>query len=636
MQIIRDTWQDEKGRRLVLRGVNLGGDSKLPAKPSGASHIRQGFYERKALTFVGRPFPLEEAAEHFARLKRWGMNFLRLLVTWEGVEHEGPGIYDGEYLEYLERIVALAGDYGLSLFVDPHQDVWSRWTGGDGAPLWTLEAAGFEPERLHATGAAMVHQEHGDPFPRMIWPANYNRLACATMFTLFYGGDVFAPGIRARDRAESLQAFLQERFIGAMEQVARRIARYPHVVGFDSLNEPSPGFIGQGDLRVLEHSLSKVGPMPSPWEAIRAGSGIPVVVDVYGIRGLGQGVVGRRALGLRGLSAWRDDLGCLWARSGIWSMEADEPKLLRPAHFAEVGGRPVDFSRDFLRPFIRRYMARIRSSGDSARRLAVFIEGIPEGGRSSWDPAEDGGAAVNATHWYDGLTLFSKIWTGFLAYDTETGRIHVGPARVRRFFARALRRIRDHAGEAMGGIPTLIGEFGLPFDLNWRRAYAPGGNYQVHERALSAYYDALDANLLDATLWNYSADNSHARGDLWNGEDLSVFCRDEARAGRSETGDPRDAGGRALRGFVRPYAMATAGELTEMRFSLRSGEFLLRYRPDGAVSAPTEVFLPKLHYPRGCRIEAIGARYEHDEEASLVRVWAADGTKEVLLRITRA
>ena len=39
---------------------------------------------------MGRPFPLEEADEHFRRLKAWGLTFLRFLVTWEAVAHEGP------------------------------------------------------------------------------------------------------------------------------------------------------------------------------------------------------------------------------------------------------------------------------------------------------------------------------------------------------------------------------------------------------------------------------------------------------------------------------------------------------------------------------------------------------------------
>ena len=82
-------------------------------RPDGATYIREGFYDHRNVSFVGRPFPLEEADEHFRRLLAWGFTFLRFLVTWEAVEHAGPGIYDEEYLDYLVEIVHKAGEHGL-------------------------------------------------------------------------------------------------------------------------------------------------------------------------------------------------------------------------------------------------------------------------------------------------------------------------------------------------------------------------------------------------------------------------------------------------------------------------------------------------------------------------------------------
>ncbi len=627
MTISGDHWMDGEGRRLVLRGANLGGDSKVPARPNGDTRFKKGFYERREVSFVGRPFPLDEATEHFARLARWGLTFHRLIVTWEAVEHEGPGIYDEEYLDYLEALVAKAAEGGHSLFIDPHQDAWSRWTGGDGAPMWTLEAAGFEPERLYASGAALLNQEMGGAYPRMTWFSNYDRLGCATMWTLFFAGDAFAPGLSplGMEGGPSLQEFLQSRYIEAMSRVAGRLARFDNVVGFDSLNEPNLGFIGA---QSLDRGMSQMslGCTPTPWQAILAGSGHPVEAAVYGIRGLGRGKIGSETLGVAGLRAWKEGVDCLWRRAGVWDESGGKPTMLKSTHFASYRGRSIEPTTDFLKPFMERFESAV-CAAQGRRRFALFVEGVPSAQRPSWEPS---GQVVDATHWYDDLTLVTKRWLGFAAYDSRNGKIVIGFGRVRRHFVEALRELKSWSARMMGGAPTILGEFGLPFDLGGARAYR-SGDYRVHERALGAYYDAVDANLLDSTIWNYSAGNRHEGGDLWNTEDLSIFCRDDYEAGRSETGLAADAGGRALRGFVRPYARAVAGELLEARFDSRRRSFVLRYLPDPSIAAPTEVFLPVLQYPHGFTIEAEGCEAEMKGDSLLLR--ARGGAAEARLRI---
>ena len=56
-----------------------------------------------------------------------GFNGLRLLTIWEAVEPYASGEYDLDYLDYLEQIVAKANEYGIYVFIDMHQDFFSRW-----------------------------------------------------------------------------------------------------------------------------------------------------------------------------------------------------------------------------------------------------------------------------------------------------------------------------------------------------------------------------------------------------------------------------------------------------------------------------------------------------------------------------
>lgn len=255
-----DWFKDGSGRVMNLRGINLGASCKLPFTPRLASHVKEGFFESaKTVSFIGRPFPLEEADIHFRRLKSWGFQLVRLLVSWEAIEHEGPGLYDQPYLDYIYQIARKANKYGINLFIDPHQDVWSRFTGGDGAPLWTLEKAGFDATRFSEAGAAIVHNIHGDPFPKMIWPTNESKLGAATMFTLFFGGNDFAPLTQVDGIA--IQEYLQDHYVNAVKQLALKLKGLPNVIGFDTLNEPEAGYIGLDNPDTL--GVLRIGAMPT-------------------------------------------------------------------------------------------------------------------------------------------------------------------------------------------------------------------------------------------------------------------------------------------------------------------------------------------------------------------------------------
>lgn len=609
-------FKDEAGRTLLLRGVNLGGSSKVPFSPDGATHIREGFFEHRDVSFVGRPFPLEQADEHFSRLKTWGFNFLRFLVTWEAIEHSGPGIYDQAYLDYVYEVLSKAHEYGFHVFIDPHQDVWSRFSGGDGAPGWTFEAVGMDLTTFQQAGAALVHQLYGDPFPRMIWPTNGARLAAATMFTLFFGGNDFAPMLRID--GEPVQDYLQRHYIEAVKQVALRVCNLPNVIGYDTMNEPLSGFIGSKDANTY-NGLFKNGKCPTVFQTMLLGEGYPQDVEVWEQRISGPKLVGHHTVNSKMVRVWRDGMSCIWRQHGVWDVTSDgTPRLLRPDYFSIVNGRQVNFSQDYYRPFANRFAREIRSVHPNA---LIFLETEVRHKPPHWE-VEDAQGIVYAPHWYDAFVLFMKQYSPFIGVDIFTGKLVLGPRRIRKSFAQQLATFKQQSSQFLGGAPVLIGEIGIPFDLDNKKAYRTG-NFGRQIRAMDRNMRALEDTLLNCTLWNYTADNTNMYGDLWNDEDLSIFSRDQQM-------DLKDihSGGRALQGVVRPYARAVAGEPLRMAFDIHRKVFEFEFRHDATIAAPTELFVPNYQYPQGYAVEVSDGSYDIDRERQVV-VYHHSETRDV-------
>jgi hypothetical protein len=144
---------------------------------------------------------------------------------------------------------------------------------------------------------------------------------------------------------------------------------------------------------------------------------------------------------------------------------------------------------------------------------------------------------------------------------------------------------------------VLVGEIGIPFDMNSKEAFR-SGNYARPALAMDTTMRALEDSCVSFTLWNYTADNSNERGDLWNDEDLSIFSPDQ----RDLDANDLNSGGRALCSVVRPYASRVAGVPTKMLFDPYHAKrrFHLRFDHDDALKTNvTIVFLPRYQYPNG-------------------------------------
>lgn len=603
---------DEHGRSLHLRGVNLGGSSKVPRQPNGSTWNKDCFFNHHQVSFIGRPFPLEEADEHYSRLKKWGLTFLRFLITWEAVEHEAPGIYDQGYLDYLFQVVKKAGEHDLYLFIDPHQDVWSRFSGGDGAPGWTFEVLGMDLTQFMNTGAAFTHQGIGTPYPRMLWTSNYSKFACATMWTLFYGGNVFAPETRVQ--GIPAQDFLQDHLINAVNQVVERLKGFDHVLGYETGNEPSQGFIGYADVNSIPSKVIAQGPSPSILQGMLLAAGFPQRVRLRSVWSNLLDLKRTTLLDPQGANLWQPGVEPIWKRNGVWDIDqSGEPYLLSPDHFAQVNGHRVDFDQDFFIPFVKKYAQAIQKVDPDT---FIFLSPTPSDirhGPSNYGIHDQEGI-VHAPHWYDGFTVRSQTYLPWLGIDNQGDRLRfiLGRNHKRKSFRQQIKRLAELSYSLLGGVPTVIAETGIPYNMGEKSAYQDG-NFSAQISAMDDTLQALEANAVNFTLWNYTADNTNQHGDQWNEEDFSIFCRDQD----SGSGDIHD-GGRALQAVLRPYVYKTPGKLLRMSFNIGTKVFTCSFDWDAEIRAPVELFVPEFQYPHGFElINSHGDWFFHPESQVL-------------------
>ena len=428
------TFRDTEHREVTLRGINVAGDAKYPATPDLPSNQPNRFFEGDEVSFVGKPFTVDDAHTHFSRLKKWGYNTIRYVFTWEAIEHAGPRRYDDEWCDHTIRLLRLAKEYEFYIFMDPHQDVWSRFTGGSGAPMWTLYAMGLDPKGIAATQAAWVQNTYPEPskYPKMIWATNYTRMACQMIFTLFFAGRDFAP--KAILDGKNIQDYLQEHFIEACRYLARKIQEAGDlendtVIGWESINEPNKGLLGFQDLTIIpaEQKLQK-GPSPTAWQAILTASGRACEMDTWDFGGLGPYKSGTELVDPKGetvwLSAdfddssygWKRDPGwklgeCIWAQHGIWDSSNDQ--LLKKDYFAKhpISGEKMTYEL-FTNTYFMEHYRRFRKAITSVHSDAIMfcqppVMEIPPSLKGTED---DDANMVYAPHYYDGITLVTKKW----------------------------------------------------------------------------------------------------------------------------------------------------------------------------------------------------------------------------------
>lgn len=569
---------DEDGNTIVLRGVNFDPVVKIPSSPYEPTYqaiddLKQHLQKTSDVSFIGHPISLKDVAEHITRLKSLGYNCIRVPFTWESIEHRGPGEYDYDYMDYLiELFLKIQEIGGMYIYLDPHQDVWSRFCGGSGAPLWTLYCAGFNPMYFRETEASILHNyydnvENPSSYPKMLWPTNYYRLACQTMFTLFFAGNEFAP--KCCLNGVNIQDYLQDKFIECVMTFCARIKqKTPQlfeqncIIGLESINEPNRGFLGDKNLGVIstERNLKR-GTTPTGFQSFVLGEGFATLVDEYDITIFGPAKKGTKQVEPEGKSCWlsqndRDEIDslygwnrdanwiagqCIWRLHGVWEISSKDgsPTLIKSDYFAFTkDGKNRELNHEYFInhhfiDYYRKYYERFRAIDNN---LLIFLQPpVFQPPPKLKDSELLDGRTVYACHFYDGLSLMFKTWNRKFNVDTlgiVRGRylnpvfsVVLGEQKIRKCLRRQLKEMKEEVKSALD-IPVFFTEIGMPFDMDDKKAYE-NKDYSSQISALDALQYALEGENISYSLWCYCSKNSHRWGDQWNNEDFSIWSSDD-------------------------------------------------------------------------------------------------------------
>jgi hypothetical protein len=180
--------RDAQGRTLILRGYNVKLNGLFDVTPDNGQPVRETIP------------PLGDA--DFALMQKSGVNVLRLPINWSAIEPQ-KGQFPPSYLDAVAAFLDKVRPYGIYVFLDFHEDGWSKDLCEDGAPAWatvvTDSTEGGLSNDCHVSNAAI--SAHSNFFDH-----NVNDL--------------------------------QGAFAAMVQQVASRFVKDDLVLGYEIFNEP--------------------------------------------------------------------------------------------------------------------------------------------------------------------------------------------------------------------------------------------------------------------------------------------------------------------------------------------------------------------------------------------------------------
>jgi len=201
--------------------------------------------------------------------KKWGFNFVRLGVMWEG--HEvAKGKYDTSYLDKLSTLINTLGENGIYTQIDLHQDALSRVTCGEGVPTWYTRDVKQKCSDF-TFGLPLYWAGVCKPMSELIdgYDQNVDTPIEKCLKNDFSKYSMTPQTMDAAERLYTPGTEMHQAFLNHWDGVSKHFADNKYVVGYDLINEPIPANVFNDLNKILKPDVELQGLYQSTSDVIR-------------------------------------------------------------------------------------------------------------------------------------------------------------------------------------------------------------------------------------------------------------------------------------------------------------------------------------------------------------------------------
>ena len=458
----QDKWFiDDKSRFVLFRGVNFASRSKfppyLPIVPLNKNNISENELDEE----------IKKMDVHIDRLKHLGLNIVRLLILWKGLEPSpNPDIDkkllpEGEnYLNLMRKVIDALYSRNLFVILDFHQDIAHEIFGGDGFPDWAL---------------AIDDKDEIPQQPKTnnkIWAASYNlNKTVKNTLKSFWSNDL--TNTRVGLKHFPVRSHL-EKTIGLTAKFFRDSSKslsdlndehgHPAIIGIEPFNEPHPVGI---DKVHFEADLLKQFYFNVLSEIRKYDNNLFLFMEprvdwsVFSAEDINKSL--SKSSSSRGFDLSRFDLRKF--------LKVGDMNFIRTPLDGDIDKRGlIDTPKD-----INSYLPLKSDLNESFRNRGVF-----------------------AFHYYDVRALASSML-----------KIPKSIPQYKYDWPKVFRQLME--GATKRGLIPFITEFGGSHESEQIREY------------MNLLFIQIETNLLNSTYWNYDLYHTEQGKDNWNLEDFSLL-----------------------------------------------------------------------------------------------------------------